>query len=382
MRLQKFISKTALFTLLCVGLSTAPAWAQFSSGVEGTAHDQTGATIAGATVTLTDTRLGVTKVATTNQDGYFRIDSIGASSYTVQITMAGFKTWDQKDLVLQVGEIRTIAPAMEVGSISHQRHRLRGPGLDQSRSAHDRRGHFRMILVQQTPLPGQNVYSLSTLTPGITGNAVTSQATTFTNEYAININAAGLRQEQNGFQIDGAYTNTPSRGGGTSISPNPEIVSSLEIRTNDFDASKGRNGGATVNVFTQSGTNTVHGTFDYYFTNNTLTGLTYFESKVPTFTRNEVGATIGAPIIKNKFFIFGAIDVLRSTSTQRRSYTPWKRRTSIPGCRTTCQTQWLRQSLKRRRPPFSHYWSSFIRCRTAGAEPWLLRAAAPASPQP
>ncbi len=319
MRLQSFIAKTVLFTLLCVGLSTAPAWAQFSSGVEGTAHDQTGATIAGATVTLTDTRLGVTKVATTNQDGYFRIDSIGASSYTVQITMAGFKTWDQKDLVLQVGEIRTIAPALEVGSISTNV-TVSADQASINLVAPTTGAVISLDTVQQTPLPGQNVYSLSTLTPGITGNAVTT-GDNFTNEYAININAAGLRQEQNGFQIDGAYTNTPSRGGGTSISPNPEIVSSLEIRTNDFDASKGRNGGATVNVFTQSGTNTVHGTFDYYFTNNTLTGLTHFESKVPTFTRNEVGATIGAPIIKNKFFVFGAIDVLRSTSTSAGQYT-------------------------------------------------------------
>src|SRR5580698_11241199 len=112
----------------------------------------------------------------------------------------------------------------------------------------------------------------------------------YTNEYAININASGLRQEQNGFQIDNAYTNTPSRGGGTSISPNPEIVQSMDIRTNDFDAQKGRNGGATVDVFTKSGTNQFHGTIDYYFLNNSLTALTHFESTVPSFARNEVGA--------------------------------------------------------------------------------------------
>ncbi len=174
--------------------------------------------------------------------------------------------------------------------------------------------------LQQTPLPGQNVYGLTTLTPGVTGNAVTS-GDNYTNEYAININAAGLRQEQNGFQIDGAYTNTPSRGGGTSISPNPEIVQSMEIRTNDFDASKGRNGGATVNVFTRSGSNDFHGTLDYYFTNNSLTALTHFESKVPSFTRNEVGATFGGPVIKNKLFVYGAIDVLRSSTTSANQYT-------------------------------------------------------------
>jgi hypothetical protein len=301
------------------GLSTPSAFAQFSSGIEGTAHDQTGATLVGARVIVTDTRLGVAKTAVTNQDGYFRIDSIAASSYTVQIQIAGFKTWDQKDLILQVGEMRTLAPVLEVGAVSTDVS-VTADQASVNLAAPTTGTVVTEDTVLQTPLPGQNVYGLSALTPGITGNAVTA-GDNYTNEYAININAAGLRQEQNGFQIDGAYTNTPSRGGSTSISPNPEIVQSMDIRTNDFDASKGRNGGATVNVFTRSGANDFHGTFDYYFTNNSLTGLTHFETKVPSFARNEVGATFGGPVIKNKLFLFGAIDVLRSSTTSANQYT-------------------------------------------------------------
>jgi hypothetical protein len=124
-----------------------------------------------------------------------------------------------------------------------------------------------------------------------------------------------LRQEENGYQIDGSYTDTPSRGGGTSISPNPEIVQSIDIRTNDFDAQKGRNGGATVEVFTKSGANDIHGTLDFYFLNNTLSARTEHESSVPKFRRQEMGAIIGGPIIKNKLFYYGGIDVLRSSTT-------------------------------------------------------------------
>ena len=140
--------------------------------------------------------------------------------------------------------------------------------------------------------------------------------------------------EQNGYQIDGAYSNTPSRGGGTSISPNPEIVESMDINTNDFDAQKGRNGGATVYIFTKSGANEFHGSIDYYFLNNPLSARTEFGSTVPPFTRNEVGATFGGPIIKNKFFIFGAIDLLRSSTTSA-GHTPSRRRISIPGPQPT-----------------------------------------------
>lgn len=318
---MRFSTRISILFMLLIGMGSVSAVAQFSSGIEGTVQDQSGASVSNAKVTITDLKLGVARTINSNQSGYFRIDSISASTYSVRIEAAGFKAWDQKDLTLQVGEIRTISPALEVGSVS----------TDVTVSAEQNTINtvaattgavISEMTVEETPLPGQNVYGLSALTPGMTGSAVTAGSTdNYTNEYAININAAGLRQEQNGFQIDGAYTNTPSRGGGTSISPNPEIVSSMDIRTNDFDASKGRNGGATVNVFTKSGTNDFHGTFDYYFTNNNLTAQNHFESSVPLSSRNEYSGTFGGPVIKNKLFLFGAIDVLRSTTTSSGSYT-------------------------------------------------------------
>jgi hypothetical protein len=305
-----------LFLLALKGL---PALAQFSSGIEGTVVDSTGAAIAGAKVTITDTRLNVTRTATSSATGFFRIDSVAASTYTVRVEASGFTTWSQPDLTLQVGEIRTLTPKLTVGSTSTN------VTVSASAAALDlvsatTGSVISSATVENTPLAGQNIFGLAALTPGMTGNAVTS-GDNYTNEYAININAAGLRQEENGYQIDGAYSNTPSRGGGTSISPNPEIVESMDIRTNDFDATKGRNGGATVDVFTKSGSNNFHGSFDYYFLNNSLSARTEFESTVPNFTRNEVGATFGGPIIKNKFFIFGAIDVLRSSTTSAGQYT-------------------------------------------------------------
>lgn len=307
-----------LFLLLCM-LKGSPALAQFSSGIEGTAHDTSGAVLAGAKIIVTDSRLGISKTTTSNDAGYFRIDSIAASKYTVEVQMSGFENWKQEGLALQVGEVRTISPGLKVGAASENIE------VSASETAVDlvtptTGSVIADVTLQQTPLPDQNIYGLTALTPGMTGSAVTS-GDNYTNEYAININAAGLRQEQNGYMIDGAYTNTPSRGGGTSISPNPEIVQSMNVKTNNFDAQKGRNAGATVEVFTNSGSNNLHGTFDYYFRNDTLSARTEFESKVPTFSRNEVSATIGGPAMKNKLFWYGAIDVLRSSSASAYTIT-------------------------------------------------------------
>lgn len=305
--------------LFLAGLGGWSAFAQFSSGIEGIVHDTSGAVIPGATVTITDTRLGVAKTAQSGQDGYFRIDGIAASTYTVEIQMSGFQTWKQSGLALQIAEIRTLTPELKVGATS-ENVEVSAAAASVDLVTATTGSIISNETLQTTPLSGQNIYGLAALTPGMTGGGVvTGGNDNYTNEYAININAAGLRQEQNGYQIDDAFTNTPSRGGGTSISPNPDIVQSVNVRTNNFDAQKGRNGGATVDVYTVSGSNSLHGTVNYYFTNDTLSARTNFQSQVPTFSRNEFGGSLGGPAIKNKLFWFGAIDVLRSSNPN--SYT-------------------------------------------------------------
>jgi hypothetical protein len=299
--------------VIILGLLSVPAFAQFSSGIEGTVKEASGGAVSGAKITVINTQLGVEKSTTTNESGYFRITSLAASTYTVRIEMSGFTTWKQNDLTLQVGETRTLAPVLQVGTVTTNVEVTAAP-LAVDLATATTGSVVSQSEVERTPLPGQNVFSLAAIAPGVTGNAVTS-GDNYTNEYAININSSGLRQEENGYLIDGAFTDTPSRGGGTSISPNPEIVQSIEIRANEFDAQKGRNGGANVEVFTKSGSNQTHGTLDYYFLNDVLSARTEFAASVPKFKRNEMGATIGGRIIKDKLFYYGGVDVLRSSTT-------------------------------------------------------------------
>ena len=259
--------------LLLVGWGGISAFAQFSSGIEGIVHDTTGALIAGAKVTITDNRLGVSKIVLSGDNGYFRVDGIAASNYTVEIQMANFQTWRQAGLTLQIAEIRTLSPELIVGNVSINVE-VSATAASVDLVTPTTGSIISNVTLQETPLTGQNVYGLASLTPGMTGGGVvTAGNDNYTNEYAINLNAAGLRQEENAYQIDDGYTNTPSRGGGTSISPNPEIVQSMDVRTNNFDAQKGRNGGGSVNVYTVSGSNQFHGNIDWYFTNNSLSEI-------------------------------------------------------------------------------------------------------------
>jgi len=300
----------ALFCLIAFCLS---AHAQYSSGVDGTVVDSSGAAIVGATINLTNEELGVKKTVTSNDAGYFRIDSIAAGRYRVEITSPSFKAWVEKEVVLQVGEIRTVAPKLEPGG-TQDTVTVTATQASLDLTSASTSAVIPMQTVQQVPLVGQNVYSMAALAPGVTGPGLTS-GDNYNIQYGIEINAAGQRQESNSFMIDGAFVDTPSLGGEASISPNPEIVQSVQINTNEFDAGKGRTAGADVQVYTNSGSNQFHGTGDFFFLNQALTAKNEFEpTGTPPYTREEEGATIGGPILKNKVFFYGGIDVLRSTA--------------------------------------------------------------------
>ena len=311
-------------------------------------HDTTGAVVPNAKVTVTNTRLGVSNIVQSGANGYFRIDGLPASTFDIQVQAAGFATWTQNGLALQIAEIHTITPELKVGAVStNVEVSATAAQVDLETPATG--AEISSETVTNTPLTGQNVYSLASLTPGMTGGGVvTGGQDNFTNEYAINLNAAGLRQEQNGYEIDDAYTNTPSRAGATSISPNPEIVQSVDVLVNNFDAQKGRNGGATIDVYTKSGSNQFHGNVDYYFTNNDLSATTHFSgSTLPSSTRNEVSATMGGPIGRTS----------SSGSEPTTCCAPawlvptrkqWRRRTSSPGPRPICPTPLARRFWRRR----------------------------------
>lgn len=306
--IRRFVSLSWL-ALLCS--FSRPIHAQFTSGIDGTAEDTSGASVPGALVTITDVKIGVSRTTRSNESGYFRIDGIAASTYNVGITKSSFEAWSEPGLVLKVGEIRTIAPVLQVGQTSTT------INVSATTEAVDLTSATTGAVVAQTtvsqaPLVGQNVYGLAALAPGVMGNAISS-GDNYSNQYDVNINAAGQRQEYNSFRVDGAYVMTAGRGGAPVVSPNPEIVDSLKINTNEFDADKGIYGGASVQMYTVAGTNALHGTGDFFYSNNSLTARTEFQSSVPAFTLNEGGITLGGPILKNHLFGFGAIDVLRSS---------------------------------------------------------------------
>ncbi len=130
-----------------------------------------------------------------------------------------------------------------------------------------------------------------------------------------NINGAGfavngLRGRSNDQQIDGQNNNDNYEMGPAISLADPEFVTQYEIFTGNFDAEIGRNSGGLVNIVTKSGTNDLHGSLYGTESNWRLNSLSpnqkAFEglTQVPVFNDAFVGGTVGAPIARDKFFIF------------------------------------------------------------------------------
>ena len=331
MKTSRLVATTITLVFLFMVLS-APAHAQFTSGLTGTVVDQTGAAISGAKIVVTNQDTHVARYTNTSDNGDFRITSLPGATYTVEVEQAGFKTWVQNDLQLESNQVKSLHPILTLPNqtvsvdVTSELAAVESDRVNTSREISE-------TVVRDAPLLGRNVYtSMIELAPGVTGSGLPSGGAlgsgsanndSFEQEAGYQLNAAGQRQENNQYDVDGSIAVSASRDGVVNLSPEPDFIQAVRISGATIDAAKGRYSGAYVQVFTKPGTNELHGSLSEYHTNNALTARTEFEfcppgstgcRAIPAFRRNEFGGTLGGPIIKNKLFAFGGLFVLRSSN--------------------------------------------------------------------
>jgi hypothetical protein len=311
--------------LVLFGLSVSCSLAQYTSGVEGTATDESGSAVANARVVVTNQATQVTREITSNADGYFLASDLAPGVYQVQVQLPGFKTWVQTEIQVDANRLRTIYPKLAVGEqkievqVSAQAEAIETGKSAVSNSISER-------TVDQAPLLGRNIYSgVAFIAPGVTGagklfggatGSGSAGQDSFQTEPGFQINSAGQRQENNEYQVDGSSVNGNSRDGIANLTPEPDTIQEVRIAAATFNAERGRNSGALIEVYTKAGTNQFHGTLSEFHTNNSLTSRTVFQSGVPVFRRNEYGFTAGGPVIKDRTFLFGSFFRLNSSAAQ------------------------------------------------------------------
>jgi hypothetical protein len=314
---KHMLGPATMFFILVMGTSTALA--QFTSGIDGTVSDPSGAVVPNATVTIKNMGTEVTRNVQTSSAGYYRFTSLPAAVFNITVTAPGFKTTVREKIPVAVTEIRTVDVTLEIGAATTEV-TVTGapPAIETSQGRIS--GYVDQVKVHELPLVGRNYFTLVVLTPGVTGlpaggGQSYAQATgdIFTTEYGASLNANGQRGMANYFAVDSGSTNGASHGGITNISPAADAVQEVRISTNDFSAEYGRNSSVIVNAITKQGTNDWHGTMSFFHTDNLLQSRNIFQvPKGPVFRRNEYAWTLGGPIWKDHTFVFASMDGLRS----------------------------------------------------------------------
>jgi hypothetical protein len=325
--------RTASVSMLLVffGVCTHPALAQFESGFTGVVLDQTSAAVANAQVIVTNQDTNVVRKAVSTSSGDFRVPSLPGGTYSIEIRAQGFTTWIKKDIVLENNQTRTVSASLSVPSQTTTVEVV-GGATEITTDKSDTSTEISEKTITDAPLVGRNVYtSLIELAPGVTGTGVpagigsgSNNNDSFEQEEGYQVNAAGQRQEDNEYDVDGSITVSASRDGVVNLSPEPDFIQAMRVAGATFDAGKGRYSGAWVQVFTKAGTDHFHGTVSEYHTDNRLGARTEFQycppdtpgcTAIPAFRRNEFGGTFGGPVIKNKLFVFlGAFGLLSSVA--------------------------------------------------------------------
>jgi hypothetical protein len=282
--------------LVLAMLVTIAVWGQGTVTIFGTVTDSSGAILPSAAVTVTQTETGLARQARTDAAGAFTLPGLPNGTYTIRVSADGFKTLTQKEIAVQVGENRRVDVRLELGSVSE--------AIDVTAEAaqvETRSGAIREVVdakrIVELPLNGRNPLQLQQLVPGAGGRLAADQGQNAT----LSIN--GSRGNSNNYQLDGGdnhdpYFNSPA------IFPSPDALDEFAIQTNAYGADKGRNAGAFMTAVTKSGTNQFHGTLFEFLRNEKLNARNFFANAVPPFKRNQFGATLGGPILKNKTFFF------------------------------------------------------------------------------
>jgi hypothetical protein len=283
------------------------AWGQqVTAAFTGKVTDPSGAAVAGAKVTATDTERGTPWTTTTNSDGAFNLPRVPIGTYNVKVEQEGFQTATQSHLALEMNQVARLDFQLRIGSLSQTMEVSDAEPLLQTQGAQlgqniDARTN------EDLPLATRNYVQLTLLAPG----SINPDPSTFKNgQTTMNSgrpNVNGNREQENNFILDGLDNNQVSEND-VGYAPSVDAIQEFNEITNNAPAEFGNFMGAIISVTTKSGTNQYHGSAFEFFRNNVLNANEWSNNfngdARPAVRWNNFGGTVGGPIKKDKLFFF------------------------------------------------------------------------------
>ena len=291
--------------LFAILTSAAPDARQVTTGtIVGTVSDSNGI-VPGATVTIREVNRGTSDTFVTDATGSYTAPFLTPGTYTVEVSVAGFKKWSRAGVILQVNQRARVDVTLEVGGIEETTTVVASTPLLRTDSS-EVGTVIEERAIKELPLNGRNFATLVYLTPGITPGQAgenLSGASTFNPRGASNFNALGHQANANAWLIDG-IDNNEYPFNTVIIAPSVEQVREFKVLSGVFSAEFGR-GAGVVSVATKSGSNMLHGTVFEYLRDDAFDARNFFVRKValpggglqvdpkPPLNRHQFGGAAG-----------------------------------------------------------------------------------------
>ncbi len=300
--------RTMWFVFVLLALA-APANAQrTTASIRGTVTDSSGAIVPGANVTVKNEDTGFTRSTVTNASGSYSFAELPLGTYTVEVSLSGFKSSIRKGITLNVADVRAEDVQLEAGGLN-ETVTVEVPKLAIQTVGGEVAGLVTGEQVRELPLNGRNFLQLGTLMPGV------SQGDTFNTKdrglmSGIELAVSGSSLGGNLWTVDGANNNDVGSNRTILVFPSVDAIDEFKVHRNSYGAEFGGSAGAQVNIVTRAGTNEFHGSAYYFGRNDALATRDFFlklndQPKGP-LSVHDFGGTFGGPIAKDKLFFFGS----------------------------------------------------------------------------
>jgi hypothetical protein len=295
------------------------AWGQTTAGtILGVVSDESGARLPGVTVTITHLDTGIVRSVTTDEAGRYRAPALGLGNYEVKAELTGFRTALRSGIQLTVAAEVVVNLSLSVGVVSEQVNVTGEAPLVEITSA-TLSGLVDDKKIRDLPLNGRSFETLAFTQPGVApyfrGRHDTDQGE------GTKMSVTGSRVDSNSFLLDGTNINDQSNNTPGSASGNllgVEMLREFRVLTSNYSAEYGRYSGGIITAVSKSGGNEFHGNAYEFLRNDHLDARNFFDRKskpddprLPSFKRNQYGATIGGPIVRDRTFFFGGYEGLR-----------------------------------------------------------------------
>jgi carboxypeptidase family protein len=300
-------------------LATLPAslFAQNSLGtLRGTVQDSSGARIAGAGISVSNTEKSLTRTAQSDARGEFRVEDLPPGAYQLTVSAGGFAVVRAR-VAVAVSSVREITIALKPKSVSEQIVVDGGASITTAELETESAVHQAVIYRQDLeaiPLAARSFANIAYLAPG-TEPVEPSDPTKARITAVATGGSSGLNNE---ISVDGG-DNSDDYIGGFLQNFSPDALQEFAFRTAQMDADTGRTTAGSVVITTRSGSNEWHGDFAFYERAAALNARFPIDNPSPDpkqpFSRQNYVGTLGGPIVKDRLWFFTALEFVRENAS-------------------------------------------------------------------